>query len=377
MVQPAAFARATALISARFEARAAEVTSEWHSVNGGGLCPPLVFFQAEDGIRDYKVTGVQTCALPISIWARSAARCLTASISTWKSPPCPIKRCAPPIPASLPRSFARWWSAPAPSSGPAVSTTPRCPRATSASCARWTRPASARSKWPCAAWDSRPAHTTASSSWRAPSPTWANPRPSPPSTWRKRCSIAVWIVIIGTEAEPRIEQPAATTQRQSRQVRSDLRIPRARKSSFDGLPNARAEMDRGRAHRHVLNDSFHAGSKLHWRAADRAPGPQLIQKAPLLRDRSLAGRTTAHVRFQGRQFPAAQFIIQVEKNPATALVTWPHVASPQVAAVRPRRSTEAAVSPAPAPAGTSPCRRDNAEYRRSRYNSGLQIRAAR
>src|SRR5688500_19372562 len=34
---------------------------------------PLVdffFFQAEDGIRDYKVTGVQTCALPICnyIW---------------------------------------------------------------------------------------------------------------------------------------------------------------------------------------------------------------------------------------------------------------------------------------------------------------------
>src|SRR5256885_4036337 len=25
------------------------------------------FFQAEDGIRDYKVTGVQTCALPIFI----------------------------------------------------------------------------------------------------------------------------------------------------------------------------------------------------------------------------------------------------------------------------------------------------------------------
>src|SRR5688500_6132918 len=29
----------------------------------GGI--PGVFFQAEDGIRDYKVTGVQTCALPI------------------------------------------------------------------------------------------------------------------------------------------------------------------------------------------------------------------------------------------------------------------------------------------------------------------------
>src|SRR5256885_5393148 len=29
------------------------------------------FFQAEDGIRDYKVTGVQTCALPISESRRS------------------------------------------------------------------------------------------------------------------------------------------------------------------------------------------------------------------------------------------------------------------------------------------------------------------
>src|SRR3989454_3538030 len=29
------------------------------------LCLYFFFFQAEDGIRDYKVTGVQTCALPI------------------------------------------------------------------------------------------------------------------------------------------------------------------------------------------------------------------------------------------------------------------------------------------------------------------------
>ena len=29
------------------------------------------FFQAEDGIRDYKVTGVQTCALPIYLAAAS------------------------------------------------------------------------------------------------------------------------------------------------------------------------------------------------------------------------------------------------------------------------------------------------------------------
>ena len=32
-------------------------------VGGGG--GGVFFFQAEGGIRDYKVTGVQTCALPI------------------------------------------------------------------------------------------------------------------------------------------------------------------------------------------------------------------------------------------------------------------------------------------------------------------------
>src|SRR2546426_4421056 len=33
----------------------------------------VFFFQAEDGIRDYKVTGVQTCALPISKFVPSCA----------------------------------------------------------------------------------------------------------------------------------------------------------------------------------------------------------------------------------------------------------------------------------------------------------------
>src|SRR5256885_12713762 len=42
------------------------------------------FFQAEDGIRDYKVTGVQTCALPIfsnhmSVTARVAPGLLTVN----------------------------------------------------------------------------------------------------------------------------------------------------------------------------------------------------------------------------------------------------------------------------------------------------------
>src|SRR2546426_1874788 len=46
-----------------------------YKVTGVQTCALLI--QAEDGIRDYKVTGVQTCALPISeiigsgIWKRS------------------------------------------------------------------------------------------------------------------------------------------------------------------------------------------------------------------------------------------------------------------------------------------------------------------
>src|SRR2546430_12604852 len=47
------------------------------------LC--VVFFQAEDGIRDLTVTGVQTCALPIS----TAAICRTDNPGTRRrrSPP--------------------------------------------------------------------------------------------------------------------------------------------------------------------------------------------------------------------------------------------------------------------------------------------------
>src|SRR5690606_40105419 len=40
------------------------------------------FFQAEDGIRDFHVTGVQTCALPISRWLRPGGRGRTA----WPNP---------------------------------------------------------------------------------------------------------------------------------------------------------------------------------------------------------------------------------------------------------------------------------------------------
>src|SRR5256885_8405450 len=40
----------------------------------------MFFFQAEDGIRDYKVTGVQTCALPISAQPRDDRRVLAGEV---------------------------------------------------------------------------------------------------------------------------------------------------------------------------------------------------------------------------------------------------------------------------------------------------------
>src|SRR5438046_9853287 len=39
----------------------------------------VFFFQAEDGIRDWSVTGVQTCALPISLW-------YVVNIARWCAP---------------------------------------------------------------------------------------------------------------------------------------------------------------------------------------------------------------------------------------------------------------------------------------------------
>src|SRR2546429_6722414 len=45
---------------------------------GDSLYSDFFFFQAEDGIRDVAVTGVQTCALPICITA-SGADGITAS----------------------------------------------------------------------------------------------------------------------------------------------------------------------------------------------------------------------------------------------------------------------------------------------------------
>src|SRR3989454_9124665 len=44
------------------------------------------FFQAEDGIRDYKVTGVQTCALPISAPASASQEPGREDVTTEANP---------------------------------------------------------------------------------------------------------------------------------------------------------------------------------------------------------------------------------------------------------------------------------------------------
>src|SRR5439155_13993343 len=46
---------------------------------GGGWYGHFFFFQAEDGIRDGHVTGVQTCALPISLRVHSTRSVRRAS----------------------------------------------------------------------------------------------------------------------------------------------------------------------------------------------------------------------------------------------------------------------------------------------------------
>src|SRR5688572_32532572 len=62
------------------------------------------FFQAEDGIRDLTVTGVQTCALPISMrthWTRTAkspARSCSTTPRTWRRRNRPAHRTASPSP---------------------------------------------------------------------------------------------------------------------------------------------------------------------------------------------------------------------------------------------------------------------------------------
>src|SRR2546430_8529350 len=65
------------------------------------LCMGFFFFQAEDGIRDLTVTGVQTCALPISaVSAAALTVLLTACASSARRAPQPAERI--PLPAPVP-----------------------------------------------------------------------------------------------------------------------------------------------------------------------------------------------------------------------------------------------------------------------------------
>src|SRR5690606_40109745 len=83
----------------------------------------LFFFQAEDGIRDFHVTGVQTCALPISTifvpqpassrsppswWtasSRTTSACCHAAATSWLS--VIARPCAKPSPRSEERRVGK------------------------------------------------------------------------------------------------------------------------------------------------------------------------------------------------------------------------------------------------------------------------------
>src|SRR5215510_12440738 len=66
--------------------------------DGAEALNDLFFFQAEDGIRDGHVTGVQTCALPICFRARRSSR---------RSPPASTAtRCSTRRPESMTRRRA-------------------------------------------------------------------------------------------------------------------------------------------------------------------------------------------------------------------------------------------------------------------------------
>src|SRR5690606_39826964 len=56
------------------------------------------FFQAEDGIRDFHVTGVQTCALPI--WSSQSCN---AQLTSAASDTCSASSCLPTCASHCPR----------------------------------------------------------------------------------------------------------------------------------------------------------------------------------------------------------------------------------------------------------------------------------
>src|SRR5256886_1770694 len=101
--------------------------------SGHEVCHVFFFFQAEDGIRDLTVTGVQTCALPISQPATVLLMMLLVTLTadqlagiggkvSTSVPLAPLKARPPPLPlsAALPwiRLALMTSPGPAPSPGP-------------------------------------------------------------------------------------------------------------------------------------------------------------------------------------------------------------------------------------------------------------------
>src|SRR5439155_8088468 len=80
------------------------------------------FFQAEDGIRDGHVTGVQTCALPILTCTRPARAASRGVMSVKSAPP---KRTSPAVTGSRPDSARSSVLLPAPLGPSSATTSPR------------------------------------------------------------------------------------------------------------------------------------------------------------------------------------------------------------------------------------------------------------
>src|SRR5690349_22521881 len=91
----------------------------YRSCNGMCCLGSFFFFQAEDGIRDLYVTGVQTCALPIldndirhapTLFCGGYARCCVMPCVSWRrsiSPLLPLFRAGCPHRSSVKRSLRR------------------------------------------------------------------------------------------------------------------------------------------------------------------------------------------------------------------------------------------------------------------------------
>src|SRR2546429_4504455 len=89
----------------------------WFLLHGTGgvkirrmsYCYVFFFFQAEDGIRDVAVTGVQTCALPISLGERRSGASTATRSSCAREKRSPLRRVTKASPSRCKRS--RPWRA--------------------------------------------------------------------------------------------------------------------------------------------------------------------------------------------------------------------------------------------------------------------------